>query len=93
MNLMYRDDIDRFADQDAGIDNLEKSLTRIRWRLKAFGLSVLEVKIVIARCWENRTFKDIKDVYSLTSTGSAEYHYKRAIAKLRAKGFNANDLK
>lgn len=57
-------------------------------RLYEFGLQAYEVQLLLSRFYDGMSFKDIVDQHKWTSVGSASYHFKMALKKLREGKFS-----
>jgi DNA-directed RNA polymerase specialized sigma subunit len=68
----------------------KKEISKQAWinRLKECGLDNHEVELILLRFYEESDFKKIVQKCGWVSVDAAAYAYKKAIGKLRRKGFS-----
>lgn len=65
----------------------EENIDTIEWRLRQYGLMGFEIKLVLARFIGEKTINEIVKEQGWTSVGSANYHLKQALTKLKDRKF------
>lgn len=65
----------------------EDRIDTIEWRLRQYGLKGYEIKLVLAKFVAEQTISEIVKEQGWSSAGSANYHLKQALAKLKDRKF------
>lgn len=84
--LVYTDGIERFP-APTPESSFGDDPARLVEKLIRYGLNPYEVNLIMARINEDKTFQEIVEEQGWTSIGTAHFHFRQALKKLRERGF------
>jgi hypothetical protein len=93
--LVYSDNIDALSTffYDYLPSTTDAEVRNFVTKLQKYGLQDYEVEILVERFVNNKTIKEITDESGYTSPGAAFYIIKKAIEKLKTRGFGKDKVR